>query len=1362
MYTQFQRFAATLLLFSILLQSCGNPNWKMTDDASPRGASAQTYHPAKVKQRSASLVLVAATRLTERSMESKVEGTPVLGDEASSKGSTEALAEVSSKASYALAGKLSHALHDDRSNTPSLSPVHSSVVNAVSQHAASSSPSCSCSATSKRKQSIENMLQHVVLDKDAIARRQGTPLTTSRTVAPVVAARPSQPQELHPTSYLHAERLYPVFSRQPQPKVQHVLKATECKASHLKPSISLVLQPYPSAQGHQVRFQEANGKWLAQVQDVWGCAQLLPVVCAPDQNLAQAIQKLARRAPGQHKYWVHVLETNQPPSRVVYVGALGLRGGGNGSSSGGGHESFDRGDRGSRRERNDSSTNRSTSVDLFTVSIGSSPQISVGHSGNYSDSLAASRVVNEGMRRSNEIRGLSGSSVFNSPRINESSPLHSDRGRDNLGFSSSVLGSSASSVFNSPRISETPSLTTQGSGALSSLRIVRDSERRVESMIRSTSQRMDLIQLTHNPDPVERRMASMRLSSGLRSGIDAMGDRAADFARSRVYADVFSDSNATPSRTSAPAPSASEASAVVQAQQIAREPVVSPAEPSIKKKASGAVVSSGFVLDSKGQIRPHDVRVPFAPPANYYEARNVVTPATQDVRNTDISKQDVKQSLQQSIGEYKKACGEDEAFQQLQSARTTLEAQLKHDSANDVLVEQFTQQEAAFQQHPLYQQGCELAKQAQKLREDALAKARPMLGKREMQMGMSAKTLEQCDPHKKEAEAIRDDLLQPVREILKRPSTPPRLRRAGQFAKGVGKSAVDTAKGVVNLPIVAGKLLGGAVQSLATWEDKLGIGEKITDASELIHALCQEIKYEWENPEEFQARQKATQACRIELERAEKALNAEAYHNKDARELGYWSTEVLQMAFGTEIVKGAELAAKSGKVAGSVAEVSKVEGGMGSAVKGVKASKKVVSVAESAELAAKSGKVAESVAEVSKVEGGVEKAGKGTTVLQSGGHILNNRTLKALGLNREQAKFAIEKLKEDYNLTPNFHSQIMSNGDYVHPHTKKVFGNLFHYQGTAGLATLEQAQINKHLNEILEVTNLVFQGMSTKLQESIATLRSTGEQLPQRCTTAEAALFKVLENDDEQAIETLLDDPKLDVHAKNEEGNVALRKTLIEKGPVVNVKDREGKTPLQYVRAANSVYNPPPEVVNDPRVNRAKKEEIEEILEGLSRRVHALNTQYQEDIQAFSGNLTALEQAQSMDIFLRVCNRKDELGQAIASLKSIQVQRQQQCITAHAALFKALENDDEQAIETLLDDSKLDVNAKDEEGTPLLCIAAAKGNIEAMRNLIGNGADVNEKGSKDGLTPLQAAIKNGEVFRRKVVIRTPLPRPSKV
>jgi hypothetical protein len=313
------------------------------------------------------------------------------------------------------------------------------------------------------------------------------------------------------------------------------------------------------------------------------------------------------------------------------------------------------------------------------------------------------------------------------------------------------------------------------------------------------------------------------------------------------------------------------------------------AVPSTKKKVGGAVASHGFVLDSKGNLQPHEVHVPFAPPARYHKFSTVVTPATQDVRTMDISKQGVKKSLHQSIEEYKKACDSDETFRRQHIGLTTLTEQLKHDATNAVLLAQLKEQEASCQQPPLYHQGSKLAQEAQKLRDDELEKATNIiLSKSEMKLGMGSKKLKQRELHRQEAAAIREAFLQPVRAHLNRTSTPPRVRRTGEFVLGVGESAVDTAKFAVDLLGLAGKLLGGAAHSIVTWENKLGIGEEITDTSALIDTLCKQTKYEWENPAEYQARLKATQSYRKELECTEKALNAETYHNRKNRNHRLW------------------------------------------------------------------------------------------------------------------------------------------------------------------------------------------------------------------------------------------------------------------------------------------------------------------------------------------------------------------------------------------------------------------------------------------------------------------------------------------
>ena len=73
-------------------------------------------------------------------------------------------------------------------------------------------------------------------------------------------------------------------------------------------------------------------------------------------------------------------------------------------------------------------------------------------------------------------------------------------------------------------------------------------------------------------------------------------------------------------------------------------------------------------------------------------------------------------------------------------------------------------------------------------------------------------------------------------------------------------------------------------------------------------------------------------------------------------------------------------------------------------------------------------------------------AGKGfSKTLQTGGNTLKKSTLKALDLSKQQGKIAIESLKKDLGLPPNFHNKIMGNGDVVHSQTGQVLGNLFDY-----------------------------------------------------------------------------------------------------------------------------------------------------------------------------------------------------------------------------------------------------------------------------------------------------------------------------
>lgn len=93
-------FVVETLLFGLLLQSCSGPGLKITDDTLTKSASTKINHLTEVTQR---MVLSSGEKSLEDSLNPKVGGALVLGDEALGKDSVEAPNEVSSKASDAAA-----------------------------------------------------------------------------------------------------------------------------------------------------------------------------------------------------------------------------------------------------------------------------------------------------------------------------------------------------------------------------------------------------------------------------------------------------------------------------------------------------------------------------------------------------------------------------------------------------------------------------------------------------------------------------------------------------------------------------------------------------------------------------------------------------------------------------------------------------------------------------------------------------------------------------------------------------------------------------------------------------------------------------------------------------------------------------------------------------------------------------------------------------------------------------------------------------------------------------------------------------------------------------------------------------------
>jgi hypothetical protein len=261
-----------MLLISILLQSCGNPNWKIADEESLRDIGAKTYHPAKVKRCSKSSAIATAAGVTDGSMEPSRE----LSNKLPSKCSTEALAAVS--------------------NTPI--PVPSPAVPTLPQHLHASSPFSRPST--KQEQPISATLPshqpgHVVLDADPIARRKATQVASTHTpkpAAPLVASSPAEVSQPATQAGILTRKDAALIKATSQPVV-----------SPIPPIGPFVLYP-----GIEVTFSQIAGRWKAVVKESWGTfsrAMTLPVLCKED--VSGALRKLEGEAALHTQKRIHIL-----------------------------------------------------------------------------------------------------------------------------------------------------------------------------------------------------------------------------------------------------------------------------------------------------------------------------------------------------------------------------------------------------------------------------------------------------------------------------------------------------------------------------------------------------------------------------------------------------------------------------------------------------------------------------------------------------------------------------------------------------------------------------------------------------------------------------------------------------------------------------------------------------------------------------------------------------------------------------------------------------------------------------------------------------------------------------------------------
>ncbi|MEM7382803.1 MAG: hypothetical protein AAF400_00510, partial [Bacteroidota bacterium] len=100
---------------------------------------------------------------------------------------------------------------------------------------------------------------------------------------------------------------------------------------------------FQAREGEQVRFHYERGQWRAEVSSHIGAfarQSVLPVVCSQGEDVASSLEILSRYPSWHSQRRIHVLGEKVFPTlgEVVYVGELGLKGGGEGGEASGSGE----------------------------------------------------------------------------------------------------------------------------------------------------------------------------------------------------------------------------------------------------------------------------------------------------------------------------------------------------------------------------------------------------------------------------------------------------------------------------------------------------------------------------------------------------------------------------------------------------------------------------------------------------------------------------------------------------------------------------------------------------------------------------------------------------------------------------------------------------------------------------------------------------------------------------------------------------------------------------------------------------------------------------------------------------------------
>ncbi len=282
MYSQCQKFVATILLFSLLLQSCGTKSnieaervhLKAIDKATCSKPKKKAYKPKRSKH---------------------IE--------------TQVSVEKPSVESYkGVLAELSQELHDVSLAETS----HSSVVPAPpqSRHSSGLSPT---PPTRRKKPTkhVANKPRHVALEQESMPGR-----IAPNTHQVSNASTPKPPAPLITTSPADTSQPY-VQAGSPSPKVVVTPKDSP-------------IGPYSLPGGESVSFNQVDGQWRAAITTVHSGlsrTETLPILC--EGEIGEALRGLEVMDLVRTRSHIQILETDQSPwaPRVVYLGELGLKGG---------------------------------------------------------------------------------------------------------------------------------------------------------------------------------------------------------------------------------------------------------------------------------------------------------------------------------------------------------------------------------------------------------------------------------------------------------------------------------------------------------------------------------------------------------------------------------------------------------------------------------------------------------------------------------------------------------------------------------------------------------------------------------------------------------------------------------------------------------------------------------------------------------------------------------------------------------------------------------------------------------------------------------------------------------------------------